>query len=348
MASNGSVPISDADYLRIIIHGHTAFELLRTGLEFGLFDKLEEAGGLTRAEVAEALGVDEQPARVLLLGLASLLLLEKDGDKFVNAPIVSRKLLSGGERFLGPLVDMQAKVINASMVDLADAIRQNTNVGLRHVDGPGPTLYSRLTAHPELQQVFYDNMGDASAKAFAQFLDNYDCSHIKHAIDVGGGDGTNSIELAKRYPELEVTVFDQESVTKIAANRIEDPDLRKRVHFHPGDMFDDKLPEGADAILFFHIFEIWSLERNTALLRKFYDALPEGGVVLVYNFVCADDDTGSLSAGLISPYFLTLASGEGMAYSAADMEESVLAAGFSRVERFEEMGFSHSLVVGHK
>jgi hypothetical protein len=343
-----SVPISGADYLRILIHGHTAFELLRTGLEFDLFQKLEDTGGLDVAGTAEALGVEEYPARVLLLGLTSLLLLEKKDGKYVNTELVRRKLLKDGERFLGPLIDIQDKIINKTLVDFAESMRQNTNVGLRHLTGPGDTLYSRLTAHPELQKVFYDNMGDASNRAFEQFLEYYDCSNIKHAIDIGGGDGTNSIKLAERYPELEMTVFDQESVTRLAADRIEDPNVRKRVHFHPGDMLHDALPEGADAILYFHIFEIWSLERNTEMLRKCYDALPEGGTVLVYNFVSNDEGTGSLSGGLVSPYFLALASGEGMTWSAADMEKAAKDAGFSRVERFADLGFSHALVVGHK
>jgi cyclopropane fatty-acyl-phospholipid synthase-like methyltransferase len=348
MATSGNVTVTDADYLRILVHGTTAFELLRTALEFDLFEKLEETDGMELPEVAAAIGVEEQPARILLLGLASLLLLDKRGDKYVNSRLVRRKLLRSGERFLGPLVDIQARIINRTLVDLAESMRQNTNVGLRHLTGPGKTLYERLTAHPELQKVFYDNMGDASHRAFGQILDKYDFSHIRHAIDLAGGDGTNSIELARRYPNLEVTVVDQESVTRLAADRIEDPDLRKRVHFHPADILNDPLPEGADAIFVFHIFEIWSLERNTELLRKCHAALPDGGVCLVYNWVCNDEGTGSLAAGLVSPYFLTLASGEGMTYAPRDMERAAIDAGFSRVERHQNMGFSHALVVAKK
>lgn len=347
MATNG-MSVTDADYLRIIIHGTTAFELLRTGLEFDLFDRLETAGGMTVAEVAAALDVEEQPARVLLLGLASLRLLDKTGGAYVNSDMARRKLLRASPRFLGALVDVQAQIINPTLGDFAESIRRNTNVGLRHLSGPGDTLYERLTDHPDLQKVFYANMGDASGKAFAQLLDRYDFGHVRHAIDVGGGDGTNSIELARRHPRLMVTVFDQESVTSHAASRIDDPDLLRRVRFHPGDLFTDALPTGADAILYFHIFEIWSLARNVELLRKCHAALPDGGVCLVYNLASNDEGTATMTAGLVSPYFLTLASGEGMAYSAADMQRAVEAAGFSRVERHQDLGFSHALVVGHK
>ena len=345
---NNSVTFTEADYLRILSHGSTAFELLRAALEFNLFELLEEVGSMDVDEVATAIGVERQPARILLLGLSSLQLLESLDGKYANSEMVRRRLLRSSSRFFGPFIDMQSKIINASLVDFAESMRRNTNVGLRHISGSGDTLYERLTMHPELQKVFYTNMGDVSRNTFAQFLDFYDFTTVHHVIDIGGGDGTNSIELARRYPQLEVTVFDQETVTQLAANRIQDPNLRKRVHFHPGNLFSDPLPTGADAILYFHIFEIWSLEHNTELLRKCYAALPDGGKCFVYNFVSNNEGTGSLSAGLISPYFLTLASGEGMVYSAEDMKQAILDAGFRRAECYETLGFSHALVVGHK
>jgi cyclopropane fatty-acyl-phospholipid synthase-like methyltransferase len=167
-------------------------------------------------------------------------------------------------------------------------------------------------------------------------------------VDLGGGDGSNSIALATANPHLDVTVFDQGSVTEIAARNAEDAGVAKRVHVWPGDLFADPFPADIDGILFCHIFEIWSLERNTELLRKCHAALPPGGAVLVYNFVCHDDDTGPLSAAFMSAYFLAVASGEGMVYSAADMDTAIRAAGFSRVERYEGVGFSHALLVGYK
>ncbi|MFI7025696.1 methyltransferase [Micromonospora sp. NPDC049900] len=348
MGTDRDVAVTEADYLRLLAHGSTAFELLRTALELGIFEHLEDCGGADPARLAQALDIEVQPARVMLLGLCALRLVDKCGDAYVNAGMTRRKLLRSGPRYLGPLVDVQAKVINPALPDLAESVRRGTNVGLRHLTGPGATVYERLTAHPDLQRVFYANMGDASRKAITPLLDRYDLSAVRHAIDVGGGDGTNAIHLAQRYPHLTITVFDQESVTRLAADRIDDPDLRRRIRFHTGDIMAEPLPAGADAVLVFHIFEIWSRARNTALLRRCRAALPDGGVCLVYNFVSDDAGTGPMSAGLVSPYFLTLASGEGMAYSAADMEQALLDAGFAEVERHEDMGFGHALVVGRR
>jgi len=340
--------ISDADLLRIVIHGTSAFELLRTALEFDLFERLEAADGMDLPAVATAIAVAEQPARILLMGLASLRLLRKDGERYHNADITRRKLLRGSPRYVGPLVDVQAEIINPSIGDFAESMRQNTNVGLRRLSGPGTTLYERLTAHPRLQEIYYSNMGDASRKSFPLMLDRFDFGALRHVLDVGGGDGSNSIALATRFPRLKVTVFDQDTVVRIAAGNAEKAGVADRVSVASGDIFDDPFPEGIDAIMLFHLFEIWSLERNTKLLRRCYDALPDGGAVLLYTFVSDDDNTGPLSAALVSPYFLTLASGEGMTYSARDMEDATRDAGFRRVRRYADMGFNHALVAAYK
>lgn len=357
MVDSGAVTLSDADYLRLIIHGATAFELVHAALELTLFEVLEQHDAMTATEVAAALRIEPQPARILLQGLASLRLVGTTGkpdaaaQRYRNTPVVRRKLLRGSPTFLGPLVDVQADIINGAMPSLTASVRTNTNAGLRAIAGPGSahgTLYDWLGSQPQLQRTFYANMGDVSRRTSAQILDRYDFTTIREAVDFGGGDATNAIELARRYPRLSVRVFDAPSVRDIAERRIAEAGLGDRVTFHAGDLFADPVPAGGDAVLVFHVFEIWSMQRNTELLRRCRRALRDGGVCLVYNFVSADDGTGPLGAALLSPYFLTLASGEGMVYSAADMERAMLDAGFTRTERHTDFGFGHALVVGGK
>lgn len=340
--------IMESDRLQTIIHGATAFELLRTALEFNLFERIEAGGSMDVADVAAFLNVEQQPARILLLGLTSLRLLRKDGEKYSNSPIARRSLLPKMPGYLGPLVKVQEKITNPGLHDFAESMLRNTNIGLRHLDGSEPTLYERLTRYPELQKVFYANMGHASRQTFPLVVDAFDFSKLKHLLDFGGGDGSNGIDVAIRYPHLEVTIFDQETTLKIAEQNAKKANVGNRVHYCAGDLFTDPLPGGFDGVLFCHLFEIWSMERNIQLLRKCYDALDPGGAVLLYNFVSEDDNTGSAVAAFMSVYFLTIASGEGMVYSAAEMGTALHSAGFSHVERYEGVGFRHALLVGYK
>ncbi|QCX82926.1 Multifunctional cyclase-dehydratase-3-O-methyl transferase TcmN (plasmid) [Streptomyces sp. YIM 121038] len=339
--------MKDSDLLRLIIHGTTAFELLHAGIETDLFARLEEAGGLDIAGVAKALNIEEQPARVLLLGLAALQLIKKEGNKYVNSEIVRSKLIPG-PRYLGPLIDLHARIINPAMTDFTQSLKENKNVGLRTVPGPGATLYERLTNHPHLQQCFYRNMGNASARTLPTFLDTADLADFTHLLDLGGGDATTAIAAARHHPHLELTVFDQGSSLHLAAANIQEAGLEQRIHTYAGDIFSADFPCGIDGILYIHLFEVWSLQRNIELLTKCYEVLPEQGSVFIYNFASNNDNTGPLTAGLVSPYFLTLASGEGMNYSARDVTAVLKAAGFQHVETHDDLPYGHTLHVGTK
>jgi cyclopropane fatty-acyl-phospholipid synthase-like methyltransferase len=191
-------------------------------------------------------------------------------------------------------------------------------------------------------------MSALSAQANAYLLQGVDFNRFTHVVDVGGGDGSNALALARQFPELRVTVFDSPSVCEIAKHNIADAGLQDRVTTCAGDMFSDPFPEGVDAILFSHIFTIWSLDKNLALLKKCYDTLPEGGSALIFGMMGADDDTGPLGTALGSPYFLAIATGEGMLYSWADYEEKMQQAGFATVERVENIPLNHGVIIGTK
>ena len=113
-------------------------------------------------------------------------------------------------------------------------------------------------------------------------------------------------------------------------------------------MFSTDFPVGVDAVLFCHIFTIWSPEKNLALLRKSYETLPKGGSVIIFNMMGDDDDTGPISTALGSPYFLAIATGEGMLYSWSDYEKLMRDAGFRTIERMEGLPLDHGIIIGTK
>jgi hypothetical protein len=145
-----------------------------------------------------------------------------------------------------------------------------------------------------------------------------------------------------------VTVYESESVCEIARQKIAQAGMAHRVFTWPGNFLDDPFPPGIDAILFSHIFTIWSMDRNLELLKKCAAALPAGGAVVLFNMMGDDDDTGPLSTALGSPYFLAIATGEGMLHSWQDYEQAMRAAGFSGVERVRDLPLNHGLMIATK
>lgn len=329
------------------VGGHTAFQLTRAGVELGVFDYLAEHPERTRAEIGEALGLKQQPTRMLMLGLTSLRLVHKDGERYRNSAIVSKLLVSSTESSWIPFLKWQHEIVYRGQTDLVESFRQGTNVGLRQFPGTGDNIYERLTHSPDLEAVFQHAMSSLSRSANRMLADELDLSGVRHLVDAGGGDGTNCMTLARKNPHLDVTVFDRQSICERASRNVAEAGMTDRVRVHPGDLFKDAFPPSTDAVLLAHMLTIWSPENNVRLLRRIHDTLKPGGQVIIFNMMGNDDDSGPNSAAFGSPYFLVIATGEGMLYSWRDYEAFLAEAGFRRTLR-RELPSSHGMLVGIK
>jgi predicted O-methyltransferase YrrM len=337
----------ERDRFWLILGGHLFFQTLRAATRLELFTHLAERPGLTRPQIAELLGLEEKPARILLLGCTALGLVRKQGAGYANAPLAQLLLVRGGPKSIRSLIELEHHVIYRPMQSFLEALKENRNVGLREYKGNEPTLYQRLAHHPELEKIFQDAMEDISVQANAAFAQFVDLSRVRRLVDVGGGNGANIITLARKYPQMRATVFDSPTVCEIARANIKAAGLADRLDAVPGNAFADKFPAGADAILFAHFFTIWSEEKDRLLLKKAFDALPPGGSVLLFNMMQADTEDGPLSAAFGSPYFLTLATGEGMLYTWSEYETWMRQAGFADVGR-QVLPRDHGIIRGVK
>lgn len=335
------------DDLTRVLGGHIFFVTLAAAARLDLFTLLKREGPLTEAQLAVRLGLQPQPTRILLLGCVALGLIElKAGQYRVKG--LARRLLDHDEpRNILPIIDWQYEINYQALQAFPEALKANKNTGLDVFPGTEPTLYQRLAHQPALEQVFQRAMQSISVQANHLLADYLDFSSVRYLIDVGGGNGTNIMALARKNPALKAAVFDSATVCEIARQHIAQAGLADRLGAVAGDCFQDPFPAGADAILFCHFFTIWSPERNQALLAKAYQALAPGGVVLIFNMMQNDDRSGPLTAAMGSPYFLTLATGEGMLYTWSEYEQWIRAAGFQHVVR-RELIRHHGVVMGIK
>jgi SAM-dependent methyltransferase len=317
----------------LVFGGHIFFETLYSAVKFNLFDLLDAKPGLTGEEIAQALGVAEQPARILLLGLTSTDFLIKRGDRYWNTRLSAELLTSKSPKNVIPYVLLEHHGMYKAMPHFYESIRANKNIGLKEFKGDEPTFYERLAHDSELEKIFQDAMQALSVQTNQLLARFVDLSTVSYLVDVGGGDGTNVITLAKRFPHIRAAVFDLPSVCEIAKENIARHGLSDRIDVIPGNCFNDPLPQGADCFLFSHFFTIWSKQKDQYLLKKAHDALAPGGKVMIFNMMQNDDRTGPLSAAVGSPYFLTLATGEGMLYTWNEYETWMKTEGFTSVSR---------------
>ena len=168
---------------------------------------------------------------------------------------------------------------------------------------------------------------------------------VQHLLDVGGGDATNAVRLCQRHAGLRVTILEIPSVTPIARAAIECHGLDDRIKLWEGDMFTDPWPSGCDGILLSHIVEIFTPEKIRFLYRKALELLVPGGRLFVWTIMANDLETQGVQAAKSSTYFLTTASGEGMAYPAKDHANWLREVGFRAVKRYDSPEIDHGALV---
>ena len=327
--------------------GHIFFETLRAAVKFDLFSLLAKEGPLTRQQIAKRLGIDEQPARVMLLGLTVGGLIKKRGTTYRNSLLAKQLLTSDSNKKVLSYVELEHAVMYKPMHSLYDAIKEYRNVGLAEFPGDEPTLYQRLAHQPELERIFQDAMQELSVQSNQDLAHYVDFSNVRHVVDVGGGDGTNAMALLSRWPHLTATVFDSPSVCEIAERNIKSKGFEGRIHTCPGNCFENAFPQDADCFLFAHFFTIWSKQKDIELLRKSFAALPANGRVILYNMMQEDSEDGPWAAAIGSPYFLAVATGEGMLYTWKEYEDWMKLAGFGRVNRMR-LPRHQGCIIGHK
>ncbi|WP_320065447.1 methyltransferase [Micromonospora sp. RTGN7] len=214
-----------------------------------------------------------------------------------------------------------------------------------HLIVNGPALFSAVVTGLDLGvfTLLHRSMAAFTLRTMPGLLDNPEVATVRHLLDVGGGDGTTARAFAERYPSAEVTIFDMPSVTRL----VDTPD-GDRVRLHPGDLFADPLPVGADAVLFSHVLEVFSGEQIRTLLSKAHAVLPAGGRLFIYGFPASDDEEEGVYSARLSLYLNVLATGAGMTYPVGDYEQWARQAGFGGVSSFTGLPYEHGLVVATK
>ena len=328
-------PANPMEALRSLYYGHYRFQFLSAAFQFGLFALLAREPGLTRADIAKRLELQDQPARILLLGCAAIDLVRKDGDRYYNTAI-SEPLATNLEEVPAAFVPWEQHISYQPMTWFYESLKENTNVGLqREIQGTSPTLYGRLADDPRLETTFHNLMGSVSRIAAEDLARNLDLSKYTHMLDIGGGAAVNATHLAHRWPNLRITIADLPTIAQKANKKIADLGLADRVRAVGLDVFNDEFPKGCDCVLFAHFLAIWSIERNRALLAKASRALAPGAGIFVVTPAQDNDETGPEVAAVLSAYFQTVASGEGMVYTAKEYEQWFTEVGFKPTKHMD-------------
>jgi O-methyltransferase domain len=165
------------------------------------------------------------------------------------------------------------------------------------------------------------------------------------AVDVGAAQGDLITQVALANPHIEGMGFDLPQVGPIFEGYIEANRLSGRVKFKPGSFLEESLPK-AEVVMMGHVLHDWGLETKRMLVRKAYEALPEGGAYIVYESII-DDDRSVNSFGLLMSLNMLIETADGFDYTGADCAGWMKEAGFRETRREHLIG-PDSMVIGIK
>lgn len=332
----------------LIVNGPALFNAVVAGIEFNIFTFLSENPKSSFEALTHFTGLRTDKLRPLLQALCATELLNKENCCYENSGIAEELLASEGDDSWRHILLGWQKIYYPAFAHMTGALREGTNkTALAEYSGTEATLYQRLAHNPKLQTIFHAAMSAFTLRSIEGLLDCPELLSSRHLLDIGGNDGTTAAQLVRRYPDLHITIFDLPSVTD-AAKSVAEQTAKERISLHPGDLFIDKFPAGADTVLFSHVLEIFSEQEILLLLKKAFDALDSGGKVLIYGFNVSDDERFGLYSARLSLYLNVLASGQGMAYPAKDWERWLSQVGFVNATTTPNLPYEHGLTIGWK
>jgi tRNA G37 N-methylase Trm5 len=162
-------------------------------------------------------------------------------------------------------------------------------------------------------------------------------------VDVGTAQGDLATQIALANPHLTGTGFDLPPVQPIFEDYVRKNCVADRVKFAVGSFFEQPLPK-ADVVLMGHILHDWGLNDKLMLIRKAYDAIPEGGALIVYESLI-DDDRSKNAFGLMMSLNMQIETTAGFDYTGADCQGWMKQCGF-RETRVEHLVGPDGMVVG--
>jgi SAM-dependent methyltransferase len=315
---------------------------LLTAVELGVFSELVRAGALDSESLRERLGLHPRGAADFFDALVALGLLDREEGHYANTPATELFLDRAKPSYVGGILEMA----NARLYGFWESLTEGLRTGLpQNETKTGGDLFDVLYADPVGLAGFARAMSAISAGAAQALAAKFPWQAHSSVIDIGCAEGAVPVQIARTHAHITGGGFDLPALGPIFDRYIAGVGLGERLSFTAGDFFTDPLPE-ADVLIMGHILHDWDLDQKRLLLHKAYDALPQGGALIVYEAII-DDERRSNAFGLLMSLNMLIETPGGFDYTSADCRTWMQETGF-RNSYAEHLAGPDSMVVGIK
>lgn len=321
--------------------GFWGSKALLSAVELELFTHLARAPG-DLADVSARLGLHGRGAADFLDALVALGFLERENGVYRNAPDAEMFLDKAKPSYVGGILEMANSRLYHYWGGLTEALC--TGLPQNEIEGEDD-LFQTIYTDPPVLAEFLGAMTGVSRGANMAIARQLPWADYRTFVDVGTAQGDLVVQIAEANPHLRGTGFDLPAVRPVFEAYAAQSSAAARIDFVDGDFFEDALPR-ADVILMGHILHDWGMDDKRMLIGKAYDALPEGGALVVYEALI-DDERRENAFGLLMSLNMLIETQEGADYTGADCRAWMAEAGF-RESRVEQLPGPDAMVIGIK
>jgi hypothetical protein len=319
-----------------------ASKTLLSAVEMEVFTELAKRPEDLRT-LTGRLGLHPRSSRDFLDTLVALGFLQRHDGMYSNTPSAELFLDKHKHSYIGGMLEMANRRLYPHWNNLTTALRTGQPQGESGHDGQEP--FSALYADPERLKTFLRAMTGVSRGANMAIADRFPWADYKTVVDAGPAQGDLIVQVALKNSHLSCIGFDLPEVGPIFEEYMEANGLSSRVQFQGGSFFTDPLPR-ADVVMMGHILHDWDLDEKRMLIRKAYEAVPDGGALMVYESLI-DDDRSKNAFGLMMSLNMLIETPGGFDYTGADCIGWMKEAGF-REARVEHLHGPESMAIGIK
>jgi len=293
---------------------------LHAAVKLDIFTALDGAFR-TADEVAQHRQSEPRATGMLLDSLTALGLLEKRDNCYLATSFASEKLSKTSPGYLGHII-MHHHHLMSGWTRLDEAVITGRPI-------KEPVSHGQ---DESIRESFLMGMFNLASQLAPRIAASVPLAGCRRFLDLGGGPGTYAIHFCLANPEISAVIYDLPTTRAFAEGVINRFNLSGRIDFTSGDYHAEPIPSGFDVAWLSHILHIESRSACVALLRKTVEALNQGGILMVQEFVLDEAKDGPLFPALFSLNML-LGTDAGQSYSGEELAAMMAEAGLSEVKR---------------
>lgn len=301
--------------LSYIWRGFQQSRVILTAVELGVFNKLTKPK--TLKEAARSLKTSLRGTEILFNALVAVKVIKKAPgkiDRYVNSAMANKHFVKGAPEYYGDFIKWHASTWQG-WSNLTEVVKTGE-----------PSTHKRDAKSLE---TLIHGMHNLSIKRAPELVKAIGMKGVNHALDLGGGPGTNALEMAKSVDK--VTIFDYPEALKIARRIARTDGKGVSLIYKGGDFTCDSIGTNYDLILLSQIYHTYPVDASIELTKKCYDALQPGGRIAVQELVI-DRDKTSPAAGALFTVNMLLGTPGGNMYHSSEIGGWLKECGFIQVK----------------